>query len=187
MPSKKKPLTSIGARSYRAAPPPAPETPPPPERFKGRVVKLHEISASVLTHEVKTPECANGVKFIAGNPTDDPIGIDLTGGYLVPTGENQRLLVAGAENAVDGIAVVPSRGTATIELLTACMDHGKPGPDGRTKYTVADHPAPDVFQSVARRFADLACKGEAKHVGGGDRGQSSATRRLVRSSARRSP
>jgi hypothetical protein len=179
MPAKKPSLMSVGSRSHKPAPKPVP-TAAAKAKFTGRVVRVHEIAKSVLTHEVPVPSSMNQVKFIAGNPTDEPVGIEFTGGFLTPEcSDNQRLLIAGAADAIEGIGVLQPGETRTFNLLTACMDQSKSPPDGDTKYSVADKPAPEKFQSVARRFNDLACNGPSKLLGG-LRGQSMETRRLVR-------
>jgi hypothetical protein len=176
MPSKKK-LTSIGARSY--SPRKAGSVKP---RFAGRVVKLHDVARSGLTHEVKTPTEMGRVKLMATNPTGAPLGIDPTGSFLAPSNDGfQRLLVAGAIGAIDGIVVVAPGQTVTLELVTACMDQCKSPPDGKVQYELSTKPAPDRFQSVARAFAELASEGKSRREQPSDAGsaQSQEIRRLV--------
>jgi hypothetical protein len=163
--SKKNLMASIGQRSYA-----------PPKGFQGRVIKLHDIAKSRLTYEFETPQTASQIKFIANNPTDAPIGLDLTGGFVFPSNNSfQRLLIAGARGAMDGVAVIAPGQTVTLKLMTACMDQTKKPPDGKIKYTLSSKPAPEAFQQVAKRFANQACLGSSWQP----MAQSRATQELV--------
>lgn len=121
--------------------------------FVGKSADIWKLP-SVLQASFEGTNSAHSINFCLSNTGSEPWKVNVQGGYLNPSGNVQRLFIAGLyEERGTEVVVLPGE-MKKVRLACCCMDQGKPSPTDDVEYTLNDQKAPESMIEAAKKFVE---------------------------------